>query len=198
MDRTEANERVAEKFTRMMNATPSRYGPLSDVASASIVSAAVVLIGLFALRHSTDSGARDVVLGVAVLPLVASLLAASAFTGSREKVVSWLASLPIPVDNMNALLAGTSDTVELVFARGARLPTRAELTPTLESLSEDVLLLAERSEESVLEIKLGVIDSKRLPMVTNHRRYRRFVDLVERVVLPLRRDGAAIDRVRVV
>jgi hypothetical protein len=184
MDRADASDRLALKFTRVMNATPSRFGVLSDVASASVISGTVLVLALFFLRGAADSS-RNLALGLAFVPLAASLVASAALARSREKVVSWLASLPFPVDNMNAVLAGTSDTIEVAFAEGAVLPKRAELAPKLESVSEDVFLLAERSEDRTLEIKLGVVDSKRLPLVTNHRRYRRLVDLVERVLIPL-------------
>jgi hypothetical protein len=198
MDRTEANEQVAEKFTRLMNATPSRYGLLSDVAAASILSAGVLLVGLFALRNATSSTGRNWVLALAVLPLLASVVASAAFAGSREKVVSWLASLPFPIDNMNGILAGTSDELELVLTRDSPMPRRAELDPALERISEEILILAERGDERIVEIKLGVIDSKRWPMLTNHRRYRRLADVVEQVLVPLGREGVAIRRLRVI
>lgn len=194
MDRAEASDRLAHKFTRVMNATPSRFGVLSDVTSASVISGAVLVLSLFFLRGAAATS-HNLALAFSAVPLAASLVAAATLARSREKVVSWLASLPFPVDNMNALLAGTSDTIEVAFAKGAVLPRRAELAPKLESVSEDVFLLAERSEERTLEIKLGVVDSKRVPLVTNHRRYQRLVDLVERVLIPLARE-APIENVR--
>jgi hypothetical protein len=93
--------------------------------------------------------------------------------------------LPFPVDNFNALLAGTSDGVEVVFAKGVKVPERAELQPRFDLISDDLLFLSTRLDDRVLELKLGVIDSKRLPLRTNHLRYRRFVELVERILIPL-------------
>jgi len=184
----DASDRLAVKFTRVMNATPSRFGVLSDIGSASVISGAVLVLALFFLRGAADSW-RNLALALSVVPLGASLVAAATLARSREKVVSWMATLPFPIDNMNAILAGTTDTIEVVFAPGAVLPTRAELAPKLESISQDVFQLAERGEERMLEIKLGIVDSKRLPLVSNHQRYRRLVDLVERVLVPLAREA---------
>ncbi|HEY3595836.1 MAG TPA: hypothetical protein VGL13_18250, partial [Polyangiaceae bacterium] len=142
MDRTEASEQVAAKFTRMMNATTSRYGLLSDVGSASILSGAVLVVGLIALGRSADPTWRTIILVIALLPILASVVAARAFSGAREKVVSWLAALPFPVDNFNAILAGTGDTVEVVFARA--MPERSAIEPGLDRLSEEILILGER------------------------------------------------------
>jgi hypothetical protein len=185
IDRTLASEGIASKFTRVMKATPSRFGALADLPSASALSGVILVVALFALRHSAGVAARNVALVLAIVPLGASLLVSSLLGGSREKVVSWLASLPFAVDNVNALLAGTSDTIEVTFAEGARAPSRAELVPDLERISDDVLLVAEKPAERAVEIKLGIIDSKRWPLATNHRRYQRFVELVERVLVPL-------------
>jgi hypothetical protein len=195
MDRADASERLALKFTRVMNATPSRFGVLSDVAAASAISGAVLVLSLFFLRGAADSS-RNLALALSVVPLVGSLVAAAMLARSRERVVSWMAALPFPIDNMNAILAGTSDAIEVAFAEGAVLPKRAELTPKLDGISQDVFLLAERAADRTLEIKLGVADSKRWPLVTNHRRYRRLVELVERVLVPIARE-APISGVRV-
>jgi hypothetical protein len=71
------------------------------------------------------------------------------------------------------------------------------LQPRLDEVCDDVLLVKERAEESALEIRLGVIDSKKMPLRTNHQRYRRFVEVVERVLIPLSKT-ARISRVLVV
>jgi hypothetical protein len=197
MTPTEASESVAEKFTRVMNATPSPLGPFSDLMAASILSGVIVVGGLFGIRRSTDASALDAVLALTTVPLLASGLLAVSLRGSRDKVVAWLSRMPFPVDNLNALLAGLGDTVEIVFAPGSDLPTRATLQPRLEAVSEDVLLVKERPEERTLEIRLGVIDSKRMPMRTNHQRWKRLVELMEKVVDAARQDGA-IERVRIV
>jgi hypothetical protein len=197
MTPTEANECVAEKFTRVMNATPSHVGPFSDVMAASILAGALVAGGFFAIRRSSDAASLYAVLVVAAVPLVASLILAASLGGSRAKVVAWLCSVPFPVDNLNALLAGLGDTIEIVFAPGADLPSRATLQPRLEAISEDVLLVKERPEERTLEVRLGVIDSKRLPLRTNHARWNRFIEVTEKVLVPLSQT-TPIERVRIV
>jgi hypothetical protein len=197
MTPTEANECVAEKFTRVMNATPSPRGPFSDFMAAAILAGAIVAGGFFAIRRSSDAAALYAVFVAAAVPLVASLILSASLSGSRAKVVSWLCSVPFSVDNLNALLAGLGDTIEIVFAPGAELPSRATLQPRLEAISEDVLLVKERPEERTLEVRLGVIDSKRLPLRTNHARWNRFIDVTEKVLVPLSQT-TAIERVRIV
>jgi len=194
---TEASECVAEKFTRVMNATPSPLGPFSDFTAASVLAGAIVAGGFFGIRRSNDPSLLYVVLALAAVPLVASAFLSLSLRGSRAKVVEWLCALPFPVDNLNAILAGLGDTVEIVFAADAHLPTRVTLQPRLEAVSEDVLLLKERSDERTLEIRLGVIDSKRLPLRSNHRRWQRLLDLMEKVIVPLAQSNA-IERVRIV
>jgi hypothetical protein len=197
MTPTEANECVAEKFTRVMNATPSPLGPLCDLMAASILSGALVVGGLYGIRRSTDASALYAVLALAAVPLVASLLLSATLRGSRAKVVGWLGTVPFPVDNLNALLAGLGDTVEIVFAPGVDLPTRATLQPRLDAISEDMLLVKERPEERTVEIRMGIIDSKRMPLRTNHQRWKRLVALMEKVVVPLGQ-SRTIERVRIV
>jgi hypothetical protein len=197
MTPTEANECVAEKFTRVMNATPLALGPYSDFMAASILSGALVAGGFFAIRRATDASALYAVLALATVPLLASALLSVSLRGARAKVVAWLCSVPFAVDNLNALLAGLGDTIEIVFARGVDLPTRATLQPRLDAISDDVLLVKERPEERTVEVRLGIIDSKRLPLRTNHARWRRFVEVTEKVLVPLSQNGA-IERVRIV
>jgi hypothetical protein len=180
-----------------MNATPSPLGLFIDLFAASILSGALVVGGLFGIRRSTDASALYIVFAVAALPLVASLLLSVLLRGSRVKVVAWLSRVPFPVDNLNALLAGVGDTVEIVFAPGADLPTRATLQPRLDAVSEDVLLVKERPEERTIEIRMGIIDSKRMPLRTNHQRWVRLLELTEKVFVPLGK-SSAIERMRIV
>ena len=197
MTPSEASESVAERFTRVMNATPSPIGPLSDFIIASFVSGAIIAIGLFAIRGSSDPAALYAVLGAVAAPFAVCAIVSFKLRGTREKVVGWLTTLPFPVDNLNALLAGLGDTVELVFTPGTAMPARADLQPRLETVSEDVLLVKERPEERTLEIRLGIIDSKRVPLYTNHQRWKRFCDVSEKVFVPLAKQSP-IERVRIV
>src|SRR5258708_28291806 len=127
MDAKEAGESVAEKFTRVMNATTSPLGAYSDVGAASVVSGALVVIGFFAIHRSTDPSSIYVALAVAAFPLVASVLVSTFLTGSRRVVVDWLASLPFPVGNMNALFAGLGHTIQVHFESRVSLPPRPVL-----------------------------------------------------------------------
>jgi hypothetical protein len=185
MDPNEVSERIAEKFTRVMNATPSPRGAWCDLTVASVLSGVLLVVGLFAIRKSTDPRLASLVLVVAALPLSASFLLSLTLGGSRGTVVRWLASLPFPIENMNALLAGLGDTIEVVFEPGADLPTRSSFQPTLDAISDDVVYVNERPDERTIEIRLGIIDSKRMPLRTNHLRWRRIVEVVERVLVPL-------------
>jgi hypothetical protein len=194
---SEANENVAERFTRVMNATPSALGPYSDFLVAVGISGAVVTVGFFAIRHATTESALYAVLALAIVPPVVSLVLSQRLRGSRDVVVQWLSSLPFPVENVNALLVGFGDTVEVVFEPGVALPSRSAIAPQLEEVADEVLLTAERVEEQTLEIRLGVIDSKFFPFSTNHERWRRLVAVVEKVLVPLSH-GASIRRVYVV
>jgi hypothetical protein len=185
MDPKEASESVAEKFTRVMKATPSPIGPWCDLTAASVLSGVILVVGLFAIRRSSDSGALYATLALAAVPLAASALLSLTLAGSRAAVVGWIASLPFPIENVNALLAGLGDTLEVHFEPSAELPTRSSLQPKLDEVSDDILLVKERPEERSIEIRLGVIDSKRMPLVTNHRRWKRLVALVDRTLVPL-------------
>jgi hypothetical protein len=188
MTPNEASESVAEKFTRVMNATPSPLGPLSDFISASILSGAIIAIGLFVIRRSSDPAALYSVLGAVAVPFAVCAMVSFKLRGTREKVVAWLTTLPFPVDNLNSLLAGLG---------GTAMPARAELQPRLETVSDDILLVKERPEERSVEIRLGVIDSKRVPLYTNHQRWKRLCDVTEKVFVPLAKESP-IERMRII
>src|SRR5258708_444718 len=124
MDPSEVSERIAEKFTRVMSATPSPRGAWCDLTAASVLSGLVLAVGLFAIRKSSDPRSVELVLVVAALPLSASFLLSLTLGGSRSVVVRWLASLPFPIDNMNAVLAGLGDTIQVGVQTAAELPAR--------------------------------------------------------------------------
>src|SRR3954454_9421506 len=115
MDAKEASESVAERFPRVMQATPSPIGPWCDLGAASVLSALLLVVGLFAIRRSTDPSALYVALAIAAVPLATSALLSTTLGASRNAVVGWLASLPFPIEYVNALLAGLGDTLEVHF-----------------------------------------------------------------------------------
>jgi hypothetical protein len=182
-----AEESLASRFTRVMNATPAAWGPLSDLTLSAAIAGVVLMAGLLLAGQVHDPiRLLPWILAVAAVPLVVAVVASLALRGSRARVVAWLVSVPFPIENLNALLAGVGDDIEVTFAREVTtLPSRAELQPLLEQVSPDVLLIGERADERTLQIRLGVIDSKRNPLRTHHLRWRRFCDLVERVLVPL-------------
>ena len=137
MDAIEANESVAERFTRVMKATPSPIGAWCDLLVASVLSGALLVVGFFAIRRSNDPVALYVVLAIAAVPLAVSALLSTTLGGSRDAVVRWLSSLPFAVENLNTLLAGSGDTLEVHFEPGADLPTRATLQPKLDEVSDE-------------------------------------------------------------
>jgi hypothetical protein len=197
MDPKEASESVAEKFTRVMNATPSPLGAWTDLGAASILSGVVLLAGLFAVRQSNSTGSLYAALAIAAIPLAASALLSATLRSSRATVVAWLASLPFPIENVNAVLAGLGDTIEVVFEPGTALPTRPSLQPKLDEISDDVLFVSSRPDERIIEIRLGIIDSKYMPLRTNHLRWKRLLEVVERGLVPLSK-AAPIEKVHVV
>jgi len=189
MDRAFAEENVARKFTRVMNATPSRWGVLSDVTFSATVASLIMAVAL-----AFASGSRDVATVISVssalaaVPIVVTVVASIMLRKTRAAVVDWLASLPFPVENVNAVLAGVADTIEVYFQElppGATLPARAQLQPLLEAVSEDSLMLGDHPDERMVEIKIGVVDSKHNPLMTNHRRWQRLVAIVSAVLVPL-------------
>jgi hypothetical protein len=189
MDLASAEENVARKFTRVMNATPSRWGVLSDV-TFSATTASIILALALAVSSRSSNGVTiiGVSMAIAAVPIVVTAVVSIALRGSRAVVLKWLTSLPFPVENVNAILAGVADTIEVYFEPlppGVGLPTRAELQPLLEAVSEDALMLGDRPEELLVEIKIGVVDSKRNPLMTNHVRWERLVKIVSVVLVPL-------------
>ncbi len=190
MDRVQADESVATSFTRVMNATPSHWGVLSDLVLAAAVAGVVLFAGLLAVgRMAQPEDAMAIVLALAMTPFaVAGGVSLALRFSSRKQVVAWLSGLPFEIVNLNAILAGVGDTLEVVFCESAHVPPRAELQPKLEEVSEDLLIVTERPTERFLAIRLGIIDSKRVPTRTNHARWVRLCLTMEKVLLPLHRE----------
>src|SRR5213075_3173350 len=110
------------------------------------LSGVLLMAGLFAVRQSTNTGSLYVALAIAAAPIATSALLSATLWRSRATVVAWLASLPFPVQNLNAVLAGLGDTIEVVFEPGTELPTRPSLQPKLDEISDDVLLVKSRPD----------------------------------------------------
>ncbi len=165
---------------------------------AAVVAGSIVFLGFSVAARVVHPGPTVVVvLALALVPFVISgVIAAALDRVSRRRVVDWLGTLPFEVENMNSILAGVSDTIEVIFAPSAAIPSRADLQPKLEPVSDDLLVLGESPEERLVTIRLGVIDSKRLPLRTNYERWIRLCAVVDRVLLPLNA-ASPIERIRV-
>jgi hypothetical protein len=185
-DRERAEQSVSARFTRIMNATTSRFGMFSDPPVVAILSG----IGLIAFLAALQLGAsRDVAYALVVvmaLPIAAALLITVGLLGSRKRVVDWIASVPFPVENMNAVLNGLGEFLEVQFKDGG--PTSVELNKELDTVHPDCFVTKVTPEQGpveFIELRIGVVDSKRNPAATNHQRYERVRALVERVLIPL-------------
>ena len=192
MTAAEASELVAERFSRIMNATTSPLGVAGDPPITAAVTA-VFLVAYLAARQSDAAPlVQQVLLVLAGLPLAAAILVPLVLLGARRRVVAWLAGLPFPVENVNALLNGLGDGLEITF-RGA-VPETPQLNAKLDEIHADCFVTD--SKDQTVTIRIGVIDSKRNPAASNHGRYKRVIELVERVLVPLHK-GHPIDVVRV-
>jgi hypothetical protein len=194
--RERAESAVAERFTRFMNAAVSPYGVLTDLSLASAF-AAIPLVFL-ANQAATDTlaTASTVVLVLIGLVPIGLAIGVSLFLRrGRQEVVNWLAQQPFPIENLNTMLVGLGDGFDVVFER-SELPTREELQPKLDRVSEDAMLLGEVPEDNCLELRVGVYDSKSLPARSHYLRYARFRRIVEEVLVPLH-ETHPIRRVRI-
>ena len=181
MTEAEANDLVASRFSRMMNATTSPLGVIADPPVVAVVTAVLLVAYLAARRSDVSAPVQTALLVLVALPTAAALVVAIALMGARRRVVRWLAAQPFPIENMNAILNGLGDCLEVTF-RGP-LPETAALNKKLDAIHPDCFV-ADTKDQAVL-MKIGVVDDKRNPAASNHRRYRRVLDLVERLLVPL-------------
>jgi len=185
-DRERADQSVSARFTRIMNATTSRYGMLSDPPVVAVLSG----IGLVAFLAGLHLGvSRDVayaLAGVMALPIVIAILISLGLLGARRRVVDWIAGVPFPVENMNAVLNGLGEFLEVQFQNGG--PTSVDLNKELDKVHPDCFVTKVTPEQGpveTIEFRVGVVDSKRNPASTNYQRYERVRAIVERVLIPL-------------
>lgn len=195
--RQRAEESIALRFTRVMNATTSPAGVLSDPPVVAVVTAPLLLALLGALEADASQGVVWALGALFALPLVVAIGTSIALMGARARVIEWLAGLPFPVENMNAVLNGLGENLEITFAESC--PKAAELNQEVDKVSPECFVTrapdvtppadekgkAAPADERVIEIKIGVVDSKRSPASSNHKRYERVRALVEVVLVPL-------------
>jgi hypothetical protein len=84
---------------------------------------------------------------------------------------------------MNAILNGLGESLEVTF-EGER-PSAAELNAALEQIHPDAFVTRHEPEEAFVDIRIGVVDSKRNPSASNHARYARLQRIVTEVLVPL-------------
>lgn len=198
--RARAEESVAIRFTRLMNATTSRYGVLTDPPIVAL-STGLFVIALLAARGLSAGPLVVMVLsGLAALPVLMAVGMSVGLRGARAKVVDWLAELPFPVENMNAVLNGLGEGIEITFADAC--PSSRELNAELDKVSPDAFVTrapdateasapAEAAaaggapEPPMIEVRIGVVDSTRNPAWSNHKRFERVRAVVSSVLVPL-------------
>lgn len=180
---TQASESVARRFSRLMNATTSPLGVLTDPPIVGVATA----FGVLALAIGLARGVQPTVLlaleVLAILPIVVAVGLSLALARARREVVAWLAELPFPIENLNSLLCGVGD--ELVVCFEGRLPELSELNAALDAVHPEAFASAIHEETREAVIKVGVIRSKHNPSASNYRRYERFRAIVSEVLVPL-------------
>jgi hypothetical protein len=184
--RAQASDLIAVRFDRTMNACTSSRGVYCDLSLASIFSALpLVLLVRQAAGGDLRSGTTVALVVIALAPVLISLAVGFSLRGARERVIDWIALHPFPVENLNSLLSGISDEFEIQFHPDAPLLSREDLQKLLDPISDDTLATEVNEETHSASVKIGVIDSKRVPLRTNYLRYVRFQRIVDEVLIPL-------------
>ncbi len=182
-----ASQSVASRFTRIMNATLSPWGALTDPAIVGVVTAPLIIALVITARVEAPPTVFRAIAALAALPVAIALVATIALRGKRAELVAWLARQPFPIENMNAVLNGIGESLEVVFEDAS--PTSQELNRAIDGVSAESFVTRspadEKGEPGVFEIRIGVVDSTRNPSASNHRRFVRVRDLVERAFGPM-------------
>jgi hypothetical protein len=189
-----ADESVSQGFTRVMNATTSRWGFLTDPSIVGVATAPFAVAALAAVRLDAGQGIIVLFEVLAILPAIVGLAATLGLRGARANVVAWLAAQPFPIENMNAVLNGLGDALEVTFR--ARAPDVKTLNVALDRVNPDCFVsksTEDTKDERVLEIRIGIVDSKRNPSGSNHQRFTRVKALVTDVLVPLADESAVVE-----
>jgi hypothetical protein len=182
-----AAEAVAERFTRPMRATTSRYGALTDPPLVCMAIAGVVTLSLILYTVGVIGRPElPFVYGVVALPIVIAVIAHLTMAPARERVVAWLAAQPFPIENVNALLNGVGQHLVVRFRDSH--PERDALNTILEQVDDQCFALEYHAVDPEIEIRIGVVDSKVNPTGAAYRRYRRVQEMIERCLVPVSAD----------
>ena len=192
-DRARAAESVATRFTRIMNAATSRWGVVTDPPVLALATGGFLILLLASFRISAIEGLIPVFAALTALPVALGLVVSLALMGARARIIAWLAGLPFPVENLNAVLNGLGDEMEITF--GASCPQAAEVNALLDGVSPDAFVTRAPGVQSdaatpaddrpILEVRIGVVDSARNPSASNFKRYERVRALIDTVLVPL-------------
>jgi hypothetical protein len=181
-----ADQSVSVRFTRVMNATTSRFGVLTDPSVVGLATAPVAVGLLAALRLEAAPSALLALEILVAVPLGIGVATALSLTSARGRVVRWLADQPFPIENVNALLNGLGEALEVTFREAA--PDAKSLNAALDRVSPECFVgrtVEDTGDARVVELRIGVVDSKRNPSASNHQRFERVVALVNDVLRPL-------------
>jgi hypothetical protein len=200
--RQRAEESVATRFTRVMNATTSRFGVLTDPPIVAFCTSPLLIALLAARQLEAGPTVIEALSALVALPLLLAVVVSLALLGARARVVGWLSGLPFPVENMNAVLNGLGEGLEITFVGAC--PSSSELNAELDKVSPDAFVThapdvvpaggegaegkgagGEGAGPQVIEVRIGVVDSTRNPAATNHQRFERLRALVTSVLVPL-------------
>jgi xanthine/uracil/vitamin C permease (AzgA family) len=190
--RSRAAESVAARFTRVMSATTSRWGTVTDPPVLALATGVFLIVLLASLRIEGAAGLVPVFAALTALPLVVGVVVWVALLGARARVIDWLAGLPFPVENFNTVLNGLGESLEITFA--ASSPPSPDLNAQLDAVSPDAFVTkapdvlsgsATATGPSIVEVRIGVVDSTRNPSASNFRRYERVRALIDTVLVPL-------------
>lgn len=190
--RSRAAESVAARFTRLMNASTSRWGAVTDPPVLALATGVFLILLLASLRIEAAAGLIPIFGALTALPLVLGVIVSLALLGARARVIDWLAGLPFPVENLNTVLNGLGEGLEITFA--ASCPPSPALNEQLEAVSQDAFVTrapvamdppAAAAEPPIVEVRIGVVDSARNPSASNFQRYERVRALIDTVLVPL-------------
>jgi len=117
------------------------------------------------------------------LPIVVAIFTSVMLLGVREKVVAWLARAPFAIENMNGVLNGVGQNLEIHFVGDP--PDRDTINAHLERVAEDCFALEYDPDDGIVPVRIGIVDSKLNPAASNHQRYQRVVALVDQSLIPL-------------
>lgn len=183
-----AADRVATRFSRVMKATTSPIGILTDPALVAAATAIAIIALLAGIERDASAGAIRALEVLVAAPLAVAVIVTLALSGARGKLVAWLDALPFPFDNMNAVLNGVGDELVVRFEDGP--PDTKDVNARLDAVHPDCFVTKSEPGDPEIELRIGVVDSKRNPAASNHARFVRVRRIVEEVLVPLARERA--------